>query len=45
MNLQIFLLTLVSALEINLTNLQQVYYSMPVMTNNKTYNLIVDTGS
>jgi hypothetical protein len=45
MNLQIFLLTLVSALEINLTNLQQVYYSMAVMTNNKTYNLIVDTGS
>ncbi|CAD8127085.1 unnamed protein product [Paramecium sonneborni] len=41
----IILIVFVQSLEIELINLQQVYYSVEIWANNKNYNLIVDTGS
>ncbi|CAD8100665.1 unnamed protein product [Paramecium primaurelia] len=41
----IFIIAFVQSLDIQLINLQQVYYSVPITANNFTYNLIVDTGS
>ncbi|CAK66559.1 unnamed protein product (macronuclear) [Paramecium tetraurelia] len=41
----IFIIASVQSLDVQLINLQQVYYSVPITANNFTYNLIVDTGS
>ncbi|CAD8198067.1 unnamed protein product [Paramecium pentaurelia] len=41
----ILIIATVSCLDINLTNLQFNYYSLPILANNNTYNLIVDTGN
>ncbi|CAD8207847.1 unnamed protein product [Paramecium octaurelia] len=41
----IFIIATVSCLDINLTNLQFNYYSLPISANNITYHLIVDTGN
>ncbi|CAK79253.1 unnamed protein product (macronuclear) [Paramecium tetraurelia] len=36
---------IVTCLEVNLTNLQDNYYSMPIQANDITYNLLIDTGN
>ncbi|CAD8122260.1 unnamed protein product [Paramecium sonneborni] len=41
----ILIIAIVSCLDVNLTNLQLNYYSLPISANNITYNLLVDTGN
>lgn len=41
----ILIIATVSCLDINLTNLQFNYYSLPISANNITYNLLVDNGN
>ncbi|CAD8155412.1 unnamed protein product [Paramecium pentaurelia] len=40
----ILIISIVTCLQINMTNLQDNYYSLPIQANNITYNLVVDTG-
>ncbi|CAD8170583.1 unnamed protein product [Paramecium octaurelia] len=39
------MISIVTCFEVNLTNLQDNYYSMPIQANDITYNLLVDTGN